>query len=36
MNIYNITVVFAPNFFRPKIPTIDDFKIHAKTMCDVL
>ena len=36
MNIYNITVVFAPNFFRPKIPTKDDFMIHAKTMCHCL
>ena len=35
MNIHNISVVFAPNFFRPKVLTMEDM-INTKTMVEIL
>jgi len=36
MGLKAICVVWAPNFFRPLVPTTDDYIIHAKTISIVL
>ena len=36
MNTYNMAVVWGPNFFRPEVPTKDDYLVHAKTINTVV